>query len=145
MESNCKRIACQLFRQMQRWSFAKFAVSVCVTHEVEPAFHVNRVVFKALNRPCLNPVVETPKGKNTMETKFETLQDVIDTTILGLLGRGATEEARKKARLFIGVVAIIVANVWLGPVIGHGIAAILGAASFFVVGLGGSHARKEDK
>lgn len=70
-----------------------------------------------------------------MENMIDTLQHKIGRFVTGMVGRNASRATRRKARLFIGVAGIIVANVWLGAVIGHGIAALLGAGFFFVVGL----------
>ena len=58
------------------------------------------------------------------------------------MGHDAGPKALRKFRLFLGVVGIIVANVWLGAFIGHGIAAILGAIIYFVVAHGGGDVRK---
>lgn len=80
-----------------------------------------------------------------MTTTIETLQDRIDRLAQAVMGREAGPKALRKFRLFLGVVGIIAANVWLGAVIGHGIAAILGAGFFFVVGLGGRDTGTEDR
>lgn len=72
-----------------------------------------------------------------MTITIESLQDKIDDLGESIMGRGAGPRAQRKFRLFLGVVGIIAANVWIGPVIGHGIAALLGAGFFFIVGLGG--------
>lgn len=59
----------------------------------------------------------------------------LSTTINDMLARivGPNRKAQKKVRLFIGIAAIIFANVTLGPIIGHGIAAILGVGVFLVL------------
>lgn len=79
-----------------------------------------------------------------MTATLETVQNSIDQLALQVMGRGASPETLRKFRLFLGVTAIIAANVWLGALIGHGIAAILGTGVFFFVGLGRGDAGKED-
>lgn len=46
---------------------------------------------------------------------------------------GPNRKAQKKVRLFIGIAAIVLANTWAGPIIGHGIAALIGVAVFLVM------------
>ncbi|WP_160383772.1 hypothetical protein [Pseudooceanicola pacificus] len=78
-----------------------------------------------------------------MKTSIETVQKSIDQLARRVMGRDAGPRVLRKFRLFLGVVGIIAANVWLGAVIGHGIAAILGVGIFFVVALGGDDALKD--
>lgn len=46
---------------------------------------------------------------------------------------GTDRRAQKKLRLFVGIAAIVLANQGLGPVIGYGIASILGVGIFLVL------------
>lgn len=46
---------------------------------------------------------------------------------------GHDRRAQKKLRLFVGIAAIVFANQVLGPVIGYGIASILGVGVFLVL------------
>lgn len=46
---------------------------------------------------------------------------------------GDDRRAQKKLRLFVGIAAIVFANQVLGPVIGYGIASILGVGVFLVL------------
>ncbi|MGH1369420.1 MAG: hypothetical protein ACRBCL_12475 [Maritimibacter sp.] len=46
---------------------------------------------------------------------------------------GPNRQAQKKLRLFAGIIAIVGANQLLGPVIGYGIASILGVGVFLVL------------
>lgn len=80
-----------------------------------------------------------------MTLSFETLQTSIDQLARQAMGENAGPKTLRKFRLFLGILGIIAANVWLGSVIGHGLAAILGTAFFFVVGLGGRDLQKEDE
>lgn len=60
-----------------------------------------------------------------------TLNQTINHHIASIVG--SNRAAQKKARLFIGIGAIILANTTLGPIIGHAIAALLGLAVFLVM------------
>lgn len=59
------------------------------------------------------------------------LDDRINARITRLTGPNRI--AQRKARLFVGITAIIFANTTLGPLIGHGIAAVLGVAVFLLM------------
>jgi type VI protein secretion system component VasF len=72
-------------------------------------------------------------GDRRMEQAMTRLHDKIAALVTALAGPGASARARRRVRLFLGVAAIIAANVWLGAWIGHGLAAILGAGAFFVI------------
>lgn len=78
-----------------------------------------------------------------MAHPIETVQNNIDHLARQVMGQNAGPKALRKFRLFLAVIGIIAANVWLGEVIGHGLGAILGALIYFVVALGGADLRKD--
>lgn len=78
-----------------------------------------------------------------MALSMETLQTTIDQLARQAMGKNAGPKTLRKFRLFLGILGIIAANVWLGAVIGHGLAAILGVGFYFVVALGGRDSEKE--
>lgn len=73
----------------------------------------------------------------TARNPLDSLDDVVERMVHVIAGRGASGCARRKARIFIGVAGLIAANVWLGALIGHGVAALLGAGFYFLVALRG--------
>ncbi|WIV49833.1 hypothetical protein QQG91_09120 [Marivivens sp. LCG002] len=68
-----------------------------------------------------------------MATFIDTLQDRIDQLAREVMGQNISSKGLRKFRVLLGVLVIIIANVWLGGIIGHGIAALLGVALYLIV------------
>jgi len=68
-----------------------------------------------------------------MQQAIRTTQRAIAHLVTALTGPQASAKSRRQARIFLGVLALVCANVWLGAWIGHGNAAILGVMAFFAI------------
>lgn len=68
-----------------------------------------------------------------MEVILQTMARSINDLVRRVAGPGGSAVVQRKLRILIGVAFLVWANVELGAVIGHGLAAILGVAAFLVV------------
>ena len=68
-----------------------------------------------------------------MTTFIDTLQNRIDQLAREVMGQQISAKGLRKFRLFLGVLSIIITNVWIGDVIGHGFAALLGVALYLII------------
>ena len=67
-----------------------------------------------------------------MHATIDSLRHQIDTAARSLAGPEASRATIRKTRRFIGIAVLVASNVWLGALIGHGIAALLGLGVFFL-------------
>jgi hypothetical protein len=68
-----------------------------------------------------------------MEVILQTMVRNINDLVRRVARPSGSAVIQRKLRILIGVTVLIWANVELGAVIGHGLAAILGVAAFLVV------------
>lgn len=68
-----------------------------------------------------------------MEVILKTVARGINDLVRRIAGPSVSAVVQRKLRILIGVAFLVWANVTLGAVIGHGLAAILGVGTFLVV------------